>query len=62
MKINFTDEWCLAVADREGDAEVGTGGAGYYPSGPKCVGCVGHECDEACAYPGAQRQPAPQKP
>lgn len=31
MKINFTDEWCLAAADRE-TGEVGAGASFLHPS------------------------------
>jgi len=26
MKLDLTEEWCMAAADREGDSEVGAGG------------------------------------
>jgi HTH-type transcriptional regulator, competence development regulator len=31
MKLNVTDNWCLAAADREGDLEVGVGFAAADP-------------------------------
>lgn len=31
MKLNITDDWCLAAADREGDREIGAGFAAADP-------------------------------
>lgn len=31
MKLNLSDEWCLAAADREGDREVGAGFVAFDP-------------------------------
>lgn len=37
MKLNLSDEWCLAAADREGDREVGAGFVAFDPLGNKTV-------------------------
>jgi len=37
MKLNLSDEWCLAAADREGDQEVGAGFVAFDPLVSKSI-------------------------
>ncbi len=53
MKVQIDKEWCVAMAQQEGDAEIGAGPVAFDPIPPgPCLECDGSGwLDDECTQP-----------